>query len=79
MASTVNINDMADVIMRGLTEYAELATDDMKEAVKNELENKELYEVKLPIELPISKINLIYIKEQLTQSDKKFIKNYLKN
>lgn len=51
----------------------------MKEAVKNELENKELYEVKLPIELPISKINLIYIKEQLTQSDKKFIKNYLKN
>ena len=51
----------------------------MKEAVKNELENKELYEGKLPIELPISKINLIYIKEQLTQSDKKFIKNYLKN
>lgn len=51
----------------------------MKEAVKNELENKELYEVKIPIELPISKINLIYIKEQLTQSDKKFIKNYLKN
>ena len=27
----------------------------MKEAVKNELENKELYEVKLPIELPIPK------------------------
>lgn len=51
----------------------------MKEAVKNELENKELYEVKLPIELPISEINLIYIKEQLTQSDKNFIKNYLKN
>ena len=35
MASTININDMADVIMRGLTGYAELATDDMKEAVKN--------------------------------------------
>lgn len=35
MASTVNINDMADVIMQGLTEYAELATDDMKEAVKH--------------------------------------------
>ena len=51
----------------------------MKEAVKNELEKKELYEVKLPIELPISKINLIYIKQQLTQADKKFIKNYLKN
>lgn len=50
----------------------------MKEAVKNELENKELYEVELPIELPKSKINLIYIKEQLTQADKKFIKEYLK-
>ena len=35
VASTVNINDMADVIMQGLTEFAELATDDMKEAVKH--------------------------------------------
>ena len=35
MASAVNINDMADVIMQGLTEYAELATEDMKEAVKH--------------------------------------------
>ena len=51
----------------------------MKEAVKKELESKELYEVELPIKLPVSKINLIYIKEQLTPSDKKFIKNYLKN
>lgn len=51
----------------------------MKEAVKKELESKELYEVELPIKLPISKINLIYIKEQLTPSDKKFIKNYLKS
>lgn len=50
----------------------------MKESVKEELENKELFEIKLPIKLPISKINLIYIKEQLTQADKKFIKNYLK-
>lgn len=32
----------------------------MKEAVKKELDNKELYEVELPIELPMSKINLIY-------------------
>ena len=51
----------------------------MKEAVKKELESKELYEVELPIKLPVSKINLIYIKEQLTSSDKKFIKNYLKS
>lgn len=35
MASIVNINDMADVIMQGLNEYAELATEDMKEAVKS--------------------------------------------
>lgn len=50
----------------------------MKESVKEELENKELYEIKLPIKLPVSKINLIYVKEQLTQADKKFIKSYLK-
>lgn len=35
MVATVKINEMADVIMQGLTEYAELATDDMKEAVKH--------------------------------------------
>lgn len=35
MASTVNINELADVIMQGLIEYSELATDDMKEAVKH--------------------------------------------
>ena len=51
----------------------------MKEAVEEELKNKELYEVELPIELPSSKLNLMYIKEQLTKADKKFIKNYLKN
>lgn len=51
----------------------------MKELVKKELENKELYEVKLPIKLPSSEINLIYIKEQLTNADKQFIKKYLKS
>lgn len=50
----------------------------MKEAVKKELENKEVYEVKVPIELPKVKLNLIYKKEQLTIVDKKFIKQYLK-
>lgn len=34
-SNVVSINDMADVIMKGLEEYAELATEDMKEAVKN--------------------------------------------
>ncbi len=31
---TVSIDQMADVIMEGLQEYADLATDDMKTAVK---------------------------------------------
>lgn len=47
----------------------------MKEAVKKELDKKELYEIELPIELPTSKINLIYIKQQLTPANKIFIKN----
>lgn len=50
----------------------------MKDAVKNELANKELFEVKLPIELPSSSLNLLYLKGQLTSIDKQFIKKYLK-
>lgn len=50
----------------------------MKESVKEALKNKEVYEVKMPIKLPISKINLIYLKEQLNKADKQFIKEYLK-
>lgn len=34
MGSTVCIDQMADAIMQGLNEYAELATEDMKKAVK---------------------------------------------
>lgn len=34
MGSTVRIDQMADAIMQGLNEYAELATEDMKNAVK---------------------------------------------
>ena len=33
-SNVVNINEMADVIMKGLNEYAEFAAEDMKEAVK---------------------------------------------
>ena len=51
----------------------------MKEAVKKQLENGDLYEVELPIELPELSINLVYMKDMLTQVDKKFIKKYLKN
>lgn len=50
----------------------------MREAVKKEIENKTLYEVKLPIKLPSSSINLLYLKGQLSTADKKFIKDYLK-
>lgn len=50
----------------------------IREAVKKELDTKELYEVKLPIELPSVKLNLIYLREELTKVDKKFIKEYLR-
>ena len=50
----------------------------MRDAVKTEIENRELYEVKIPIELPSSSVNLLYLKGQLTSIDKKFIKEYLK-
>lgn len=50
----------------------------MKEAVKEEIRNQELFEVELPIELPSLSINLIYTKNQLSKVDKSFIKKYLK-
>lgn len=34
MANNIRINQLADKVMKGLTEYADLATDDMKKAVK---------------------------------------------
>lgn len=34
MARNIQISQMADAIMEGITEYADLATDDMKSAVK---------------------------------------------
>lgn len=49
----------------------------LKDAVKNELKNKEVFEVKIPIELPTSSLNLIYLKDQLTRVDKTFINEYL--
>lgn len=48
----------------------------LKDAVKNELKNKEVFEVKIPIELPTSSLNLIYLKDQLTRVDKTFINEY---
>lgn len=52
--------------------------DVMKEAVKEELKNKELFEVELPIELPTLNINLVYAKNQLSKVDKEFLKKYVK-
>ena len=34
MAGNISIDEMADAIMEGLTEYADLATEDMKKAVR---------------------------------------------
>ncbi len=50
----------------------------MKEAADEEIENKEVYEVKLPIELPEMNINLVYMEKYLTKNAEIFIKKYLK-
>lgn len=49
----------------------------LKDAVKRELENKEVYEVNLPIELPKTPLVLLYLNGNLRKIDKKFIKKYL--
>lgn len=51
----------------------------MKEATEDAIIKKEVYEVKLPIELPEMNINLVYIDKYLTKIDKIFIKKYLKD
>lgn len=50
----------------------------MKEAVKEEIENNELYEIKIPIDLPKNSLKIVYLKNHLTKVDKEFIKRYLK-
>lgn len=50
----------------------------LRDAVRDELKNNELYELKVPFELPKQKLNLVYIKNTLTHADKQFIKKYLK-
>ena len=51
----------------------------MKEATKKTLDNKEVYEVKLPdfIKLPKVSLDLVYLKGHLTKVDREFIKRYL--
>ena len=50
----------------------------MRDAVKEELKNKEIFEIKVPFDLPKSSIHLMYLKGHLSKADKIFIKNYLK-
>lgn len=50
----------------------------MKDAAKRELDNKDVYEVEIPIELPKSSIKIVYLKDHLAKVDKEFIKKYLK-
>ena len=49
----------------------------MKDAVQDELESNELYEVKIPIKLPRNDLKIVYLKNHLTKVDKQFINNYL--
>ena len=49
----------------------------MKDAVKKDLENKNLYEVKVPIDLPKNNLKIVYLKNHLTKVDKQFINNYI--
>jgi len=51
----------------------------MEELVKKEIENEEVYVVDMPVKLPETSINLIYLKGQLTTADKKFINKYIRN
>ena len=69
--STAFAKEGANLVLTGRT----LAT---LEKAKEELEKEELYEVEIPLELPKSQINLIYMDGRLTKADKKFINEYLK-
>ncbi len=51
----------------------------MKDSIQKELNNKELYNVEVPMELPKSTLRLSYLSGQLGKLDRKFIKEYLLN
>jgi len=50
----------------------------MKDAVKKDLARNELYEVEMPIVLPSMRVNLVYLKGEISKASKQFIKDYLK-
>ena len=51
----------------------------IRDAANESIKNKEVYEVKLPIQLPKMKISVVYLEKYLTKIDKIFIKKYLKD
>lgn len=50
----------------------------IKQAVNQELKNKELFEVKIKEKLPTLKLNIVYINEYLTNIPRTFM-NRIKN
>lgn len=50
----------------------------IEDAIKREIENKQIEVLHLEEELPIIDINLVYIEKYLTTIPKYFINNYLK-
>ena len=50
----------------------------VKKSVKNELENKELIELKTKYDLPKLELNLVYLEDYLTNLSRYFIKNHIK-
>lgn len=61
-----------DAVKKGLG-----ITHIIKDAAREAIKNKEVYEVDIPIELPKSPIVLLYLNENLRKIDKDFIKKYL--
>lgn len=49
----------------------------MKEAAKKAIENKEVYQVKIPIKLPMSSLKVVYLRNHLTKVDKEFLNKYI--
>lgn len=50
----------------------------MKEAAKRAINDKEVYEVDMPIKLPTSSLKVVCLKDHLGKIDKQFINTYLK-
>ena len=76
LAPTIEELDITDLIINAVKRGLGIGYV-IKDAVKEDLKNKTIYEVHTDIELPKTIIYLINIKEQLTNANKKLIKEYL--